>query len=109
MRDHHSILITHLRVEPLLPHLKQHNWLTPPDHEALTKKGLDRKKKVEMIAAILRRKNGRIWCDEVFLRCVLLSGQKEVVKMLGELDVQEIPPALQPAVNTSKCFMCRVV
>ena len=105
VRDHYTILTTHLRVEPLLPHLKQHNWLTPPDHEALNRRELDRKRKVEMIVGILKMKNGRVWCDEVFLRCVLLSGQKEVAKMLGH--VEEIPsyPSLQPIVDTSKCII----
>jgi len=104
VRDHHTILTTHLLVEPLLPHLKQHNWLTPPDHEALTRRGLDRKRKVEIIVGILKRKHGRVWCDEVFLECVLSSGQKELVKLL-EHDVEEIP-SLPPHGKCVCCVMC---
>lgn len=41
------------------------------------------KQKMELIVRILHQKNGRVVCDEVFIKCIIWSGQFDLAKLLG--------------------------
>lgn len=71
-------------IDPLLPYLKHQNWLTPQEYEMLAAvPNTHYKQKMELIVRFLHQKNGRVICDEVFVRCIIWSGQFELAKLLG--------------------------
>jgi len=105
VRDHYMILTNHLSIDPLLPYLKHLNWLTPHEHDVIAAiPNTHYKQKMEMIVALLHQRNGRVWCDEVFLKCIIWSRQIDLAKLLGctEHDIQQVyqcHPFLAPVVE----------
>ena len=73
------VLTNQLSVDPLLPYLRHQNWLTPQEHEMI----IATPHKKEMIIGILQQKNGRVWCDELFLKCIVWSRQFDLARSLG--------------------------
>ena len=41
------------------------------------------KQKMELIVQFLRQKNGKIVCDDIFVKSIIWSGQLELAKLLG--------------------------
>ena len=71
-------------IDPLLPYLKHQNWLTPQEYDMLVAvPNTHYKQKMELIVRFLHQKNGRVVCDEVFVRCIIWSGQFDLAKLLG--------------------------
>lgn len=83
VREHYIILTNQLLVDPLLPYLKHQNWLTLQEYDMLAGMGADYKQKMEWIVKFLHQKNGRVVCDEVFVKCIIWSGQIDLARMLG--------------------------
>ena len=76
--------MNHLSVDPLLPYLKHQNWLTCQECDMLnTVPSTHYKQKMELIVQFLRQKNGKIVCDDIFVKCIIWSGQLELAKLLG--------------------------
>lgn len=88
------VLCSELQVDQVLPFLRQERMLTADEYEQLTQAGLPTRAKREKLLIILPRKGRDHF--EVFVKCLVWSGQAELARKIGGEDVDAIPACPYP-------------
>ena len=99
------VLCSELQVDQVLPFLRQERMLTADEYEQLTQAGLPTRAKREKLLIILPRKGRDHF--EVFVKCLVWSGQAELARKIGGEDVDAIPACPYPVPPAEEARMNR--
>jgi len=93
IQDHYSDLIGVLKVDPILPYLKDEKWLTTDEYETLSSPLINRRQKAEKILLLQPRKTiGGYNGEEILVKSIIWSGQEHLALKLGctEEDIRQM-------------------
>jgi len=112
IQEKYSYLISNLRVDPILPYLRDLNWLTIDEYETVSSQMLSRQQKAEKILLLQPRKTiGDYNGEEILVKSIIWSGQGNLIRNLGYADreIQQMlsqrPSHVEPDLPQCKCVV----